>query len=56
MHMTVTNIVEHEDGSATVTFDMDDQTRQALIQHALIDILTKAAEAEIKRNEVRTGD
>lgn len=56
MNLIVKDIVEHEDGSATITFDMDDQTRQALIQHALIDILTKAAEAEIKRNEVRTGD
>ena len=52
--MTITDIVEHDDGSATISFDMDDETRKAMIQHALLDILTKAAEEEIKRNETHT--
>jgi ribosome biogenesis SPOUT family RNA methylase Rps3 len=43
--MTVKDIVEHEDGSATVTFDFDVETTKFLIQHALLDIIKKSVEA-----------
>lgn len=43
--LTVTDLIEHEDGSATVTFDMNSKATQSLIQYAILDILTKAAEA-----------
>ncbi len=43
MIFAVKDIVEHEDGSATVTFDFDEKTSKTLIQYAIVDILTKAA-------------
>lgn len=43
--IVVKEFVEHEDGSATVTFDMDSKTTASLIQFALVGILTKAAQA-----------
>ena len=42
MNLSVKDILEHEDGSATVTFDFDTETTKALISYALTDILTKA--------------
>lgn len=47
--MTVKDIVEHEDGSATVTFDFDEKASSALIKYALLDILTKAAQETITK-------
>jgi len=41
MNLQVKDIVEHEDGSATVTFDFDDETMKALIEYAILDIFTK---------------
>ncbi len=33
--MTVTNIIEHDDGSATVSFDMSPEIAQALLAYGL---------------------
>jgi hypothetical protein len=40
--LTVEDIIEHSDGSATVTFVFDTETKEFLIQHAILDILKKA--------------
>lgn len=45
--MKVTEIVEHEDGSATVRFDIPGDGINALLQYALLDIITKAAQKTI---------
>lgn len=48
--LSVTDLIEHEDGSATFTFDMDRKTTQFLVQYAILSILKKAAE-ETKERE-----
>lgn len=48
--LDVTQVVEHEDGSATITFDMDDSSKHLLIQYAITDILKKAA-AQTKKEQ-----
>ena len=40
----VQEVVEHEDGSATVVFDCDDESRKALINEGLLSLLTKAVD------------
>lgn len=42
IRLSVRDIVEHEDGSATVTFDFDMETTKFLLGYAIEDILTKA--------------
>jgi len=44
----VQEVKEHEDGSATVVFECDDEAKQALISEGLLSLLTKAAD---KHNE-----
>lgn len=44
INLTVKDIVEHEDGSATVIFDFNVEATKFLIEHAILDILTKAAQ------------
>ena len=38
----IEKVTEHDDGSATVVFDCDDEARQALINEGLISLLEKA--------------
>lgn len=42
--MKIEYIVEHEDGGATVKFDLDDDEVQALLSYAINNLLTKAAQ------------
>jgi len=44
----VLKVVEHENGSATVVFDCDDESRKALINEGLLSLITKAVD---KNNE-----
>ena len=44
----VLKVVEHENGSATVVFDCDDEATKALISEGLLSLLTKAVD---KHNE-----
>jgi hypothetical protein len=44
----VQKVVEHENGSATVVFDCDDESRKALINEGLLSLITKAVD---KHNE-----
>lgn len=42
--MKIEYIVEHEDGGATIKFDLDDDEVQALLSYAIKSLLTKAAQ------------
>ena len=42
--LKVIDIEEHQDGSAKVTFEFSDKTRQMLISEGLLSILQKAVE------------
>lgn len=42
MMIVVTEVVEHEDGSATITFDVSDDGKQVLINEGLTALLEKA--------------
>jgi len=44
--ITVESIEEHEDGSATVVFECDDDAKKQLINEGLISVLTKAVDME----------
>jgi ribosome biogenesis SPOUT family RNA methylase Rps3 len=42
----VQEVTEHEDGSATVVFDCDDESKKALINEGLLSLLTKAVDKD----------
>lgn len=42
----VTEIKEHEDGSATLTFEMNEDTKKLLINYAIADIIRKSLEGD----------
>lgn len=42
--MKIEYIVEHEDGGATVKFDLEPEEIQGILVYAIKDILTKAAQ------------
>jgi hypothetical protein len=41
MKIEVINLKEHEDGSATIEWDVDEEAKRFLIEYAIMDILTK---------------
>lgn len=41
--ITVTNVVDHEDGGCTMSFDMDDKTAQAMSSYGIKFVLYCAA-------------
>jgi ribosome biogenesis SPOUT family RNA methylase Rps3 len=40
--IVIQQVTEHEDGSATVVFDCDDEAKQALISEGLLSLIEKA--------------
>jgi len=46
--ITVESIEEHEDGSATVVFECDDDAKKQLINEGLISLITKAVGMEAR--------
>jgi hypothetical protein len=48
----VTDMIEHEDGSATVIFDTCEKGRKALISYGLLKILETAASETLPFEEV----
>ena len=54
--MEIISVKEHEDGSATYTFDMTEQERNSLLQSALLMSLTEGAKllVEKKLNELKS--
>ena len=41
MELEIKETIEHEDGSATLIMDMDEQTKAYLINYAVIDCIKK---------------
>ena len=56
MEIKVESIEEHEDGTATLHIDMDDETKVFLINHAVVDILRKACEIFKKELEGKANE
>lgn len=48
----IQEVTEHEDGSATIVFECDDQAKKALIGEGLLSLLDKAVD---KHNEEYNG-
>ena len=48
MDIIVTKVTEHEDGSATLEIDMDNEALTALLQSALLDTIKKGLEIHKK--------
>ena len=46
--IVIEELIEHEDGSATVTFECDEAARQALISEGILSLLTKAVDEHNK--------
>jgi len=55
MKIKVQQVVEHEDGSATLMVDMDAETRDYMVNYALIDIIRKGL-AEVEQLNKDKGD
>jgi len=51
MDITIQQITEHEDGSATLMLNMDSETKNCLINYAFIEMLKKGLEETIKLRE-----
>ena len=50
MDIVVTEVTKHEDGSATLQIDMDNEALTALLQSALLDAIKKGLEIYESRN------
>ena len=53
MKLDIVEILDQDDGSCLVTFEMDEQTKEALIQYAIKLILTEAANKTINDNSLQ---
>lgn len=51
----VQEVKEHEDGSATVVFECDDEAKQALISEGLLSLITKAVDKHHEDYEWHTN-
>jgi hypothetical protein len=52
----IKDVVEHEDGSATVVFECNDEARQALISEGLLSLLEKAVDKHNKEYNWTEGE
>ena len=50
MDIEVIEVIEHEDGSATLQIDMDNEALTALLQSALLNAIKKGLEIDESRN------
>lgn len=50
--MKVTNLVEHEDGSADMMVELDEWEHKAVMQEGFISLLTRYAEEEKEKRKV----
>lgn len=55
MQLEVVQITDNSDGSCNVMFEMDEQTKQALIMYAIKDILEKQAKQIIEQHEPQSS-
>lgn len=49
MQIEVISLIENEDGSAEVSFDMDEEAKEFLIQYALKSLLIETAKDTLAR-------
>jgi hypothetical protein len=42
--IVIEELIEHEDGSATVTFECDNEAKEALISEGILSLITKAVD------------
>ena len=54
--IVIEELIEHEDGSATVTFECDEDARQALISEGLLSLLEKAVDKHNKEYNWTEGE
>jgi hypothetical protein len=47
----VTGIVDHEDGSATVTLNMDAATYHKVFEYGFIKLITKGMDIDVSRHD-----
>jgi hypothetical protein len=52
----VQTVTEHEDGSATVVFECDDEAKQALINEGLLSLLTKVLDKDNEEYDWQTKE
>jgi hypothetical protein len=52
----VQTVTEHEDGSATVVFECDDEAKQALINEGLLSLLTKVLDKDNEEYDWQTNE
>ena len=52
----IQEVTEHEDGSATVVFDCDDEAKKALINEGLLSLLEKAIDKHNEEYQLMTED
>lgn len=53
MKLDIVEVTDNSDGTCNLKIDMDEQTRDALVQYAIKHILTEAAKKVIEENEPR---
>ena len=53
MKLDIIKITDNDDGSCNIVIDMDDQTKEALIQYAIKLILIEAANKTINDNSLQ---
>ena len=54
--IVIEELIEHEDGSATITFECDEDARQALISEGILSLLTKAVDEHNKDYNWKKGE
>ena len=54
--IVVQTVTEHEDGSATVVFECDDEAKQALINEGLLSLLTKVLDKDNEEYDWQTKE
>lgn len=54
VNLDILQIVENEDGTCDIKFEMDEDTKYALVQYALKHIIIEAATKTIKENTTTT--
>lgn len=51
VYLDVLSVIENEDGTCDVKFEMNDDTKYALVQYALKRIIIEAAETTLEENK-----
>ena len=52
----VTGIVDHEDGSATVTLDLSPETYHKIFEYGFLKLITKGMDIDVSTRKVRSNE